>query len=146
MGEGLVTRLRARVAPPDSVHLILSLLPRPYTDEFAEDQLELAWEAHREEMMRHNLRSAVGFRPWAYWRFDLHEDRPDDDDAPIRLAELGLLREDELVRIVERANEGRARIGTNAEHRGPAGSADVDAVELHEAVKTALAREGRIRR
>jgi hypothetical protein len=141
MGEGLVTRLRARVAPPDTVQLILALLLGPPHD-FTEDELELAWEAHRSEMMAHNRmgRSSVGFRPDAHWKFDLGEDRPKDDDAVIRLAELGLLREDELLRIAERANEAKARIGTGAEQLGPDNyRPDVDAVKLHEAVTKALA-------
>jgi hypothetical protein len=142
MGEGLVTRIRDRVvAPSDSAQLVLSLLIGP--GDFTEDELGLAWEVRREEMMLHSSmgRSSVGFRPWAYWRFDLGEARPKDDDATIRLAELGLLREDELVRIAERANEGRARIGTDAEHRGPDNyRPDVDAVELHQAVEQALKR------
>jgi hypothetical protein len=135
-------RPTGHVAPPeDTVELVLVLLLGPFGNcSYTEAQLRSAWEVRREASMAFNAmgRSGVGFRPWAYWKFDLHEDRPEDDDASIRLAELGLLREDELVRIAERANEGKARIGTDAEHRGPDGSADIDAVELHEAVKRAL--------
>jgi hypothetical protein len=142
MGEGLMTRIRDRVvAPPESAHLILALLIGPPLD-FTEAELALAWEVRREEMMLHNSmgRSSVGFRPWAYWKFDFGEDRPKDDDTTIRLAELGLLREDELVRIAERANEAKMRIGTDAEHYGPDNyRPDRDAVELHERVTKTLA-------
>ncbi|MEK6273438.1 MAG: hypothetical protein AABM42_12480 [Actinomycetota bacterium] len=45
--------------------------------------------------------------------------------------------------IAERANEARMRVGTPAEHiSGGAGSLDVRAVELHEAVKRALGSSG----
>jgi hypothetical protein len=80
-----------------------------------------------------------GHRPWAYWKFELGENEPDGDDAAIRLAELGLLRDDEIAAITERANEARMRIGTPAEHHGPNYWPDRDAVELHEAVQRALA-------
>ena len=116
------------------------MILRP-TGEFTDEQLELAWEAYGEELMQHNRagRSLPGHRPWAYWKFELGEDPPDGDDAAIRLAELGLLRDDEIARIAERANEGRPRIGTTAEHVSGDGSyrPDVLAVELHEVVREA---------
>lgn len=61
------------------------------------------------------------------------EEPPQHDDEPIRLAQLGLLRDDELA---ARAAEARTRIGTPAEHVSGDGRyrPDVLAVELHEAV------------
>jgi hypothetical protein len=137
-----VTRIiRGVTIPPNSIGVTIDLILGPH--EFTEEQLELAWEAYGEEMMRNNNagRGLPGTRPWADWRFDLGEDPPDGDDAAIRLAELGLLRDDEIAAIAERANEARRRIGTAAEHYGGIGGTyrpDRDAVELHEAVKRAL--------
>jgi hypothetical protein len=78
----------------------------------------------------------AGERPWGWWKFELGEDPPDDE--PVRLAELGLLREDKIAAIAERANEARVRIDTPAEHYGPNYYPDRDAVELHEAVRRAM--------
>jgi hypothetical protein len=137
-----VTRIvHGTTVPPDDIAVTLNLILRP-TGEFTEEQLKLAWAAYGEELMQHNCagRSLPGHRPWAYWKFELGEDPPDGDDAAIRLAELGLLRDDEIARIAERANEGRPRIGTTVEHISGDGSyrPDVLAIELHEAVKRAL--------
>lgn len=61
-------------------------------------------------------------RPWAYWRFDIGEEVPRGSDAEaVRLAELGLLRENEITALAERANEARMRIDTDAEHYGGVG-------------------------
>jgi hypothetical protein len=138
MGEGVVTRIaRGTSVPPDDVSVTLDLLLGRST-ELTEEQLELAWEAYVEEIMSNGAgRGVPGTRPWAYWRFELGEDRPDGDHAAIRLAELGLLRDDEIAAIAERANEARPRIGTTAEHYGPNFRPDVRAVELHEAVREA---------
>ncbi len=64
------------------------------------------------------------------------EEPPQHDDEPIRLAQLGLLRDDEIAAIAARAAEARTRIGTPAEHVSGDGGyrPDVLAVELHEAV------------
>jgi hypothetical protein len=134
MGEGIVTRiLRGATLPPDDFRVTLALIGGPAGPEFTEEDLRLAWETYGEDL---TLRSP-GTRPWAYWRFELGEDPPDGDDAAIRLAELGLLRDDEIAAIAERANEARARIGTAAEHYGPNYRPDHDAVELHEAAREA---------
>ena len=131
--------IRGATIPPRS-HIGLELIIGPAMGEFTDEQLELAWHAYGEEIMAAARPSSAGTRPWAYWEFELKEARPDGDDEAIRLAELGLLRDDEIAAIAERANEGRARIGTTAEHvYWGGGSADVEAVELHEAVKRAAA-------
>src|SRR3954447_13513853 len=108
--------------------------------EFTDEQLKLAWHAYGEEIMGDLTArpSSAGTRPWAYWEFELNEERPDGDEEAIRLAELGLLRDDEIAAITERAKVGRARIGTTAKHHGPNYYPDRDAVELHEAVKRGL--------
>ena len=130
-----MTRIvRGATVPPDDFRVTLALIGGPAASEFTEEELRLAWEAYGEDI---TLRSP-GTRPWAWWRFELGEDLPDNE--PVRLAELGLLRDDEIAAIVERADEARPRIGTAAEHISGDGRyrPDVLAVELHEAVKRAL--------
>jgi len=142
-----VPRPIGHVAPPeDTVELVLTLLLGPFGNcSYTEAQLRAAWEVRREASMGFNAmgRSGVGFRPWAFWRFDLDEDPPEDDDAVIRLAELGLLRDHEVAAIAEAANEAKLRIDTGAEHYGPDNyRPDRDAVKLEQAVKKALAGGG----
>lgn len=138
-----MTRIRGDLIPPKDIDLTFDLILGPTEGWVTEEQLELAWGAYGEEMMRHNGagRSRPGMRPWAYWKFELGEEQPENDQEAIRLAELGLLRDDEIATIAERANEARMRVGTAAEHRGPNCHPDRDAVELHEAVKRARMRE-----
>jgi hypothetical protein len=121
------------------VKLVLAWPSRSLTV-FTEEELELAWEAYGPEIMANGKGHGLpGTRPWAYWHFELGQDYPERDHAAIRLAELGLLRDEELAAIAERANEGRTRIGTTREHHdGQGQSADRDAVALHEAVTRAL--------
>ena len=129
-----MTRIRGGISiPPNEIGVILDLILGPH--ELTEEELELAWEAYGREELSLD-RGLPGTRPWAYWKFELGEDPPDNE--PVRLAELGLLRDDEVAAIAERANEARARIDTPAEHHGPNCYPDRDAVELHEAVKRAL--------
>jgi hypothetical protein len=109
---------------------------------FTEAELERGWKVCGPELMSNcATRSLPGTRPWGWWRYELCEERP--DEPALRLAEHGLLRDDEITAITQRANEGRARIGTTAEHHdGQGHSADRDAVELYEAVKLALREAG----
>jgi hypothetical protein len=111
VGEGVVTRFRGAAVPPNDVGVTMDLILGPSGSTFAEDELELAWEAYGEELMGDFAtgRSLPGMRPWAYWKFELGEDPPDDDPV-VRLAELGLLRDEEVAAIAERANEARMRI------------------------------------
>ena len=108
-------------------------------------QLKLLWDREGEELMRDRVYD--GRRPWAYWRFELGEERPDRDQEPIRLAELGLLRDEEIAAITEKVNEARVRIGTPAEHISGGGSTcsypDRETVELGEALSAALRRAAR---
>ena len=132
-----MTRFRGRTVPPNDVDVVIDLIMGPTEGELTEEELELAWEAYGKDDLRIFNPSRPGTRPWAWWKFELGEDPPDNE--PVRLAELGLLRDDEVAVIVERANEARARIDTPAEHYGPNCWPDRDAVELDEAVKRALA-------
>jgi hypothetical protein len=92
---GVVTRIKTReVAPPYEAGPVISLIvgpPGPYTEE----ELRLAWRAYKPRFAPRR----DGTRPWAFWKFELGEDRP--DDQPARLAELGLLRDDEVVKIAD---------------------------------------------
>jgi hypothetical protein len=140
VGEGVVTRIVRRTAiPPRESGIVFTLMLGPTEGEFVDEQLELGWRVYGEELMA-DLAARPGLpgtRPWAYWEFELKEERPArSGQEAIRLAELGLLRDDELAAIAERANEARVRIGTTAEHYG----ADRRAIELHEAVKKAFGR------
>jgi hypothetical protein len=138
-----MTRFRGRTVPPNDIGVVIDLIMGPTEGELTEDELELAWEAFGREDLRVFNPGCPGTRPWAYWKFELGEDLPDNE--PVRLAELGLLRVDEIAAIAERANEARMRVDTPAEHYGPDCHPDRDAVELHEAVKRALGRAARRR-
>lgn len=129
-----MTRIRQQAIPAKNIDA-LELIIGPTEGKYTEEQLEVAWRANREEVLADlsTGRSVPGFRPWAYWKFELAEE-PHQDHEPIRLAELGLLRDEEIAAIAERANEARARIGSTAEHV----TADVEVVKLYEAVKRAL--------
>ena len=67
---------------------------------FSETELR-GWRLYGEELMSDCAtgRSLPGTRPWGFWRFELGED-PSDEPA-VRLAELGLLRDDEVAAIAE---------------------------------------------
>jgi hypothetical protein len=53
------------------------------------DQLEVAWLMERDRVLD-EYRGPPGTRPWAYWRFDLGEEKPANwGEEAIRLAELG---------------------------------------------------------
>jgi hypothetical protein len=75
----------------------------------------VAWELHGARLLA-GYNGPPGTRPWAYWVFDLGEEKPQGewDAEALRLAELGELRPDELAELHERANEAKTRIGTRA--------------------------------
>ena len=90
MEAGIVTRIVGRRCPPYAVDVVLALIVGPAGCDYTEDELRLAWESYGgPDFNRRN-----GSRPWAYWKFEVGEERPEDERA--RLAELGLLRDDEL--------------------------------------------------
>jgi hypothetical protein len=70
-------------------------------------------------------RDRPGLRPWAFWRFEFGEE-PDYEDQVIRLAERGLLFEEEIAALAERRTW--RHIDTGAEH------VDERAVALYERV------------
>ncbi len=128
-----MTRVRGATRatlPPDDFNVTLELVGGP--DEHTEEELRLAWEAYGGVVTL----NCPGTRPWGWWRFEVGEDLPENE--PVRLAELGLLGDDEIAAIAERATEARMRVDTPAEHYGPDCHPDRDVVELHEAVKKAL--------
>ncbi len=90
MGEGVVTRIAGRKVPPYEVRLVFALLIGPAGSGYSEEELELAWHAYSGD----KFKPKPGWRCWGWWKFEAHEDPP--DDQPARLAELGLGREDEL--------------------------------------------------
>lgn len=140
-------RITGRPFDPGHGRHLLALQMGPTTGEgITVEQLAVSWAVRRDEMMRE--KHSPGWRPWAFWWFELGEVPPRRDGRPmeweaIRLAELGELRDDELGALQERANEAKARIGTGSErvsggsleHGGCAVvSMDRQAVELYEAV------------
>lgn len=57
----------------------------------------MAWEAYGAI----TALAAAALRPWAYWKFELGEEQSENGEEAIRLAELGLLRDDEFAAIAE---------------------------------------------
>jgi hypothetical protein len=96
-------------------------------------------------MQSHGLN---GRRPWAYWAFDIGEPRPSGDAETIRLAELGLLTDQEREVIARRATDADGRIGTESEHISALGTRmeqrpDREAVALDEKVNRLPGQSGR---
>ena len=119
----------------------LSLLIGPVQGGPSDNELRLAWELLGTELMADD-RGRVGTRPWGFWAFEVGEERPAGGCAAetVRLAELGVLRPDELAALRERATEARLRIGTPRErisggNRQSGVSVDAAAVELWAAVQ-----------
>jgi hypothetical protein len=115
---------------PDRLfHLELTLLIGS-GDGFTDTELERGWRLYGKRLTEDgHPRSMPGFRPWGWWRFEAgREEPPRHDEAVLYLAERGELRDHELAAIAERANEGKPRIGTPAEHYGPNYYPDRDAV------------------
>jgi hypothetical protein len=108
-------------------------------------ELEAIWPVVRDQVME--ARDNPGRRPWAWWRFDLGEDKYPDgryvnrQGEAVRLARLGVLESWELAEFKKTADDARPRIGTDREQTG--GSIDVQAVELWDAVQQALQRRAR---
>jgi hypothetical protein len=118
-------------------------------DRFTEPQLRRGWQVYGGELLREERPFLSGTRPWGWWRFEAGEERPRPrGDQTVRLAELGELRDEELAKLRERANEARLRVGTPHERvsGGALGlspeaySVDAQAVELWERVEAALKR------
>jgi hypothetical protein len=160
----------ARLTSPAFVELDprlrLSLEIGPTTfDPFTDEELELAWEQHREELMEPGP-SLPGSRPWAWWFFEAgreeyltpypldfegtteeHAEAINDHyiEPVVFLAKNGFLTDDELAAIAEKANEAKTRVGTKREHWGSGGvdRSDRRAVELWRAVEKAISERSR---
>ncbi len=88
-----MTRIAGHKVPPYEVRLVLELLIGP-VGSYTEEGLRLAWHAYGPFKHRQ-----PGWRCWGYWKFEVGEDPP--DDQPARLAELGLLRDDEVAALAK---------------------------------------------
>ena len=111
--SGLMARLTEAAYVPKGVDVLhLSIGPEVAGPTF--EQLRLAWGALRDRTMN-TYRDNPGKRPWAYWAFELGEERPPREDEAVGLAELGDLRPDEVAALREKANEARLRVGTGGE-------------------------------
>jgi hypothetical protein len=98
-------------------------------------ELEAAWSEYGAEVLDAYRWYA---RPWAWWAFEAHEDRPLDSAAETaRLAELGALRDEELDGLARRAAEAQQRIGTDRERLADGDSLDARTVDLHERTREA---------
>jgi hypothetical protein len=130
---------RDRGSPDLPVVPILGMMMGPTPRESVEE-LECAWAVHGERLMSSYAQPArAGCRPWAWWRLEAREEPPDGMDAQaVRLAELGLLRRDELAVLRERATEARLRVDTDDERSGPDYFPDRDAVAAWGAVERAI--------
>ena len=132
-----MTRLTAaRAAPPlEDVEFFLEFGPLNHgPPEFTDEQAEVAWSAYGPQIMSEWPRDKPGFRPWAFWEFEVRE-KPDYEDYVIRLAELGLLFEEEIASL---AKKRRWRdINTGVEH------VDDEATEFYERVLDALEVDAR---
>ena len=50
-----------------------------------------AWEKHRENILTQWIAANPGTRPWAWWKFDAPEPRPEGEGEADYLGRLGLL-------------------------------------------------------
>jgi hypothetical protein len=113
--------------------------------EFTEAELGRGWRVYGRELVEQALTSSSPcWRPWGWWEFEARREQPEDDNAAVVfLAERGERTAQELAWIAERADQARPRIDTPFEHISGDGRyrPDVEAVELHEAVRRAQTSE-----
>jgi hypothetical protein len=136
-----MTRIAGHQVPPYDIGVALGFILGPDASRYSEAELELAWAAYAEELGLGKGRTP-GTRGWARWKFEAGQDPPADDDQPLRLAELGLLRDDEVAALAELADEAAARLATPGQYRGSVPEAepyDLGVVARFEAVKKASA-------
>ena len=127
-----MTRLtsEAVVPPPEEVEFFLTFGPLSRGPrEFTAEQAKAAWSAHGPQIMAEWPRNRPGFRPWAFWRFEVGEE-VDHEDHVIFLAERGLLYPEEIDALAEKRTW--TDINDGSEHTDP------EAVELYEAVIEAI--------
>lgn len=74
-----------------------------------DEERRIAWLMHRDELIVWYRQRRPGHRPWAWWRYERHEDPP--ADQPTMLRDLGLLTASE--RLALRQN-GRATLPDEA--------------------------------
>ena len=109
---------------------------------FASDgERERAWALHRDRLCFESAERNPGSRPYAYWcEVGLNAGRGRAEQVKF-LADRGLLYADERIALIERGNEAKARIGTDAHrHSGDPDDPDVgDRLDAHigEIVKAA---------
>lgn len=94
MGAGVV-RFRGDPIPPrGAIEFDLSLgptMPQNGVEEYTVEQLELAWRAYGTAIMDEWPRHRPGFRPWAFWQWEVGEHPEDREAEVLLLAERGLL-------------------------------------------------------
>jgi hypothetical protein len=104
--------------------------------------LEMVWHAEGDRLLAswHQTTPAAraGLRPWAFWRFEVGEDPPEETKAEaLRLAQLGLLTDDEHDVLRSRAEAAQQRISTDAQQIGADFYKDRMDAELWDAVLAA---------
>jgi hypothetical protein len=68
--------------------------------EWSDAEARAAWQLHRAELMAEVAKDWPGERPWGYWRFDLHQEKPTDWWREFELLDgLGLIDADERLRF-----------------------------------------------
>ena len=163
----------ARLTAPGLVEIdsgmLYALTLGPTTeDNFSDEELEIAWEHHRERLMAQEAEPPFlpGHRPWAWWNFEADREQHLTPHPPsifnfegtdeeylealkehqfepvLWLAANGHLRDDEVAALAEKANEARLRLnagGGRIAGAGPSGvPVDRWAIELYAAVKEAM--------
>lgn len=103
-----MTRVARPIALNFDVHLAL-LIGRVEGDGLSDEDLRLAWHYHRGKLVD-EYSGPLGSRPWGWWAFEAGEEMPCREVEPLRLAELGELRPEEVAALRERANEARLRV------------------------------------
>ena len=120
----------------------LMMGPTDAPGELTIDQLETAWEFERREVMESCRRNPnPGWRPWAFWQFELREPKPDGRVAEgVRLAELSELWPEELAALEQRAKDARESWAWKHAGQYPGVHRPREAVEMWDAVQAALER------
>ena len=136
MEGGILTRVAEnRVPVPPEAEIGLDLLLGPLGG-YTEDQYRAASNAYPRV---HEEGVGKGWRSWAYWRFRLGEEPPDDRRREsIRLAELGELTPEEIAEIAVDAERCREFLAEGGPFYHGSEHGARERVELYEAVERAL--------
>lgn len=136
-----MTRLTDRAVPELDVDIMLDLILGP--TRCTEQELRLAWHAYRGEFGSGDCGPPrCACRMWAYWKFEIGEERPEGEDEALRLAELGLITDDEVAKIAEDARRARERLASGENFYDNTEQALQGDVELHERVIATLEERG----